>query len=98
MEGSLWQKYSLLQQTMTLLQGPKDPVLPTLVYIVTWTNTFMLAFEKTCKTKVKSNAKSTLTILPKDGADFIDLQLDFVRYFQFRPIFIQMNESTLQRS
>ena len=31
MEGSFWQKHSLLQQTMTLLQGPKDPVLPTLI-------------------------------------------------------------------
>ena len=28
--GSVWQKDSLLQFTMTLLQGPKDPVLPTL--------------------------------------------------------------------
>ena len=29
--GSFWQKDSLLQYTMTLLQGPKDPILPTLV-------------------------------------------------------------------
>ena len=28
---SFWQKEGLLQQTMTLLQGPKDPFLPTLV-------------------------------------------------------------------
>ena len=27
---NLWQKGGLLQQTMTLLQGPKDPFLPTL--------------------------------------------------------------------
>ena len=31
--GSFWQKHSLLQQTMTLLQGPKDTILPTLSYI-----------------------------------------------------------------
>ena len=30
--GSFWQKDSLLQYTMTLLQGPKDPVLPALIY------------------------------------------------------------------
>ena len=30
---SFWQKDSLLQYTMTLLQGPKDPVLPTLMLI-----------------------------------------------------------------
>ena len=28
--GSFWQKEGLLQQTMTLLQGDKDPFLPTL--------------------------------------------------------------------
>ena len=28
---SFWQKESLLQYTMTLLQSPKDPVLPTLM-------------------------------------------------------------------
>ena len=28
------QKDSLIQYTMTLLQGPKDPVLPTLMYAV----------------------------------------------------------------
>ena len=33
MEESFCQKESLLQYTMTLLQGPKDPVLPTLIYI-----------------------------------------------------------------
>ena len=33
MGESFWQKESLLQYTMTMLQGPKDPVLPTLVYI-----------------------------------------------------------------
>ena len=31
--GLFWQKDSLLQYTMTLLQGPKDHVLPTLLYI-----------------------------------------------------------------
>ena len=31
--GSFWQKDSLLQCTITLLHGPKDPVLPTLTYI-----------------------------------------------------------------
>ena len=31
--GSLWQKDSLLQYTMILPQGPKDPVLPTLTYM-----------------------------------------------------------------
>ena len=31
--GSFWQKGGLPQQTMTLLQGPKDPFLPTLMYI-----------------------------------------------------------------
>jgi hypothetical protein len=31
MEESFWQKESMLQYTMTLLQGPKDPVLPTLM-------------------------------------------------------------------
>ena len=30
---SFWQKESLLQYTITLLQGPKDPVLPTLMYV-----------------------------------------------------------------
>ena len=30
--GSFWQKEGLLQQTMTLLQGPNDPFLPTLLY------------------------------------------------------------------
>ena len=34
MGESFWQKESLLQYTMTLLQGPKDPVLPTLIYIL----------------------------------------------------------------
>ena len=29
--GPFWQKGSLLEYTMTLLQGPKDPVLPTLI-------------------------------------------------------------------
>ena len=29
MGESFWQKESLLKYTMTLLQGPKDPVLPT---------------------------------------------------------------------
>ena len=33
MGESFWQKESLLQYTMTLLQGPKDPVLLTLIYI-----------------------------------------------------------------
>jgi hypothetical protein len=32
MGESFWQKESLLQYSMTLLQGPKDPVLPTLNY------------------------------------------------------------------
>ena len=32
--SSFWQKYSLLQYTMTLLQGPKDPVFPTLLIIL----------------------------------------------------------------
>ena len=32
MGESFWQKESLLQYTMTPLQGPKDPVLPTLMY------------------------------------------------------------------
>ena len=31
--GSFWQKNSLLQYTRTVLQGPKDPVLPTLAKI-----------------------------------------------------------------
>ena len=31
MGESFWQKKNLLQYTMTLLQGPKDPVLPTLI-------------------------------------------------------------------
>ena len=31
--GSFWQKDSFLQYTMTQLQGPKDPVLPILMYI-----------------------------------------------------------------
>ena len=34
MGESFWQKESLLQYTMTLLQGPKDPVLPILMDIV----------------------------------------------------------------
>ena len=34
MGESCWQKESLLQYTMTLLQGPKDPVLSTLTYNV----------------------------------------------------------------
>ena len=34
MGESFWQKESLLQYTMTQLQGPKDHVLSTLVYIV----------------------------------------------------------------
>ena len=29
-----WQKDSLLQYPMTLLQGPNDPVLPTLMYVL----------------------------------------------------------------
>ena len=33
MGESFRQKENLLQYTMTLLQGPKDPVLPTLPYI-----------------------------------------------------------------
>ena len=37
--GSVWQKDSLLQFTMTLLQGPRDPVLPILFYI---TNVYIL--------------------------------------------------------
>ena len=32
MGGSFWQKEGLLQLTMTLLQDPKDPVLPSLIY------------------------------------------------------------------
>ena len=32
--GSFWQKHSLLQQTMTLLQGPKDPVFPSLINFI----------------------------------------------------------------
>ena len=34
---SFWQKNSQLQYTMTLLQGPKDPVLSTLVYSAVYT-------------------------------------------------------------
>ena len=34
MGESFWQKESLLQYTMTLLQGPKDPVMPTLVTLL----------------------------------------------------------------
>ena len=34
MGESFWKKESLLQYTMTLLQGPKDRVLPTLTYIL----------------------------------------------------------------
>ena len=30
--GTFWEKDSFLQYTMTLLQGPKYPVLPTLTY------------------------------------------------------------------
>ena len=33
MGESFWQKESLLQYTMTLLQGPRDPVLHTLIHI-----------------------------------------------------------------
>ena len=33
MGESFWQKESFLQYTMTLLQGFKDPFLPTLIYI-----------------------------------------------------------------
>ena len=33
MEDHFGKTHSLLQQTMTLLQGPKDPVLPTLISI-----------------------------------------------------------------
>ena len=33
MGESFWQKKKLLQYTMTLLQGPKDPDLPNLTYI-----------------------------------------------------------------
>ena len=33
---SFWQKESLLQYTITLLQGPKDLVLPTLAYTAHW--------------------------------------------------------------
>ena len=35
MGESFWQKDSLLKYTMTLFQGPKDPVLPTLMNIDT---------------------------------------------------------------
>ena len=35
MGESFWQKEGLLQYTMTLLQGPKNPVLPTLTYVHT---------------------------------------------------------------
>ena len=31
--GSFWQNNSLLQKTMTMLQGPKHPVLPSLIQI-----------------------------------------------------------------
>ena len=34
MRESFWQKKSLLQYTMTLLEGPKDPVLPTLLMLI----------------------------------------------------------------
>ena len=33
-EGSFWQKDSVLQQTVTLLQGPKDPGLPSLIKFI----------------------------------------------------------------
>ena len=36
--GSLWQKEGLLQYIMTLIQGPKDPVLPTLMFIIFFHN------------------------------------------------------------
>ena len=42
--GSFWQKDKLLQYTMTLLQGPKDPVLPTLTYVqfITYVNVLLV--------------------------------------------------------
>ena len=43
---SFWQKESFLQYTMTLLQGPKDPVLTTLIYIVRTTSFDDQAFRK----------------------------------------------------
>ena len=33
MGESFWQKESLLKYTMTLLQGPKDPILPSLIKV-----------------------------------------------------------------
>ena len=39
---SFWQKESLLQYTMTLLQGPKDAVLPTLMFIPEYYNSTQL--------------------------------------------------------
>ena len=33
--GSFWHREGLLRCTMTLLQGPKDPVLPNLTYMIT---------------------------------------------------------------
>ena len=38
MGESFWQKESLLQYTMTLLQGPKHPVLPTLINMPFYNN------------------------------------------------------------
>ena len=44
MGESFWQKESLLQYAMTLLQGPKDPVLPTLLSIQTAAHVYFLQF------------------------------------------------------
>jgi len=39
--GSFWHSEGLLCCTMTLLQGPKDPVLPNLTYTLTQSNFYL---------------------------------------------------------
>ena len=39
--GSFWHSEGLLRCTMTLLQGPKDPVLPNLTYTLTQSNFYL---------------------------------------------------------
>ena len=58
--GSFWQMNSLLQQTMTLLQGPKDPILPSLArdFLSLWLSlgTFARNWPKTWQVSGKALA------------------------------------------
>ena len=62
--GSFWQKHSLLQQTMTLLQGPKDPVLPSLVCFPK-TDTYIFPKSTLTIQTVHFNKKQILYNLPQ---------------------------------